>query len=95
VAEEPRGSGERGPVADDSVHPAWRSALAFVLIWAPWDFSAPAVMAERQARLTRVIDPALVALMPQSAPYLNEANYLMSNVVGETYGPTLERLRQI
>ncbi len=84
------------PVAANAVHPAWRDAIGLVNIAALWDYAAPpAVLAARQQRLTHVVDPALVALMPGSAPYLNEANYAMPDLLRQSYGPNLERLRQV
>jgi hypothetical protein len=57
--------------------------------------AAPALLAARQTRLTSVVDPALVALVPDSAPFLNEANYAMPDLLRQSYGPNLERLRRI
>ncbi len=88
-------SGSSAPVADNAVHPAWSSAQSLTLLWGPWDYNAPDVMAERQALLTNVFDAALAALTPGSAPYLNEANYAMPNVLAATYGPHSDKLRRI
>ncbi len=85
------------PVAANSVHPAWRTAVALVNIGALWDESAaaPAVLAARQRRLTDVVDPAFVALVPNSAPYQNEANFAMRDLVRQAFGPNFDRLRRV
>ncbi len=37
----------------------------------------------------------LLALLPEFAPYFNEANYAMPDVLRQSYGPHLERQRRI
>jgi FAD/FMN-containing dehydrogenase len=87
------------PVAANAVHPAWRTAGAIALIYAPWDLGArpeaAAANAARERKLTDVIDPAFKALTPQSGTYLNEANWAMRDLLRESYGPNLARLRRV
>ncbi|MCJ1439370.1 hypothetical protein MMC27_008762 [Xylographa pallens] len=83
-------------VSENSVHPAWRTALLHTLAYSPWDWSAPReVMQAREEVLTAVIEPQLVGLTPDSGTYLNEANFQMRNNQHEFFGPNLQRLREI
>jgi hypothetical protein len=85
-----------GAVAANAVHPPWRSAGALALLFAPWDWRAPAsVTAAQLARLNGVVEPAARALLPQAPPYLNEANYAAPDVVAASFGPNLSRLRKV
>jgi FAD/FMN-containing dehydrogenase len=85
-----------GTVAVNAVHPAWRSAGALALLFAPWDWRALAsVTAAQLARLNGVVEPAARALLPQAPPYLNEANYAAPNVVAALFGPNLLRLHHV
>ncbi len=84
-------------VADNAVHPAWRSALALTLLSRNVDGGADAGATVRaiQAQLTNIYEPRLRALLPQSAPYVNEANDALPDVVEASYGPNLSRLRAV
>jgi FAD/FMN-containing dehydrogenase len=83
----------------NSVHPAWREAVALVLVETAVDADKNELQAaavDRQATFMKnVVDPALVELAPGSAPYLNEANVDMPDLVRATFGPNLARLRRI
>jgi hypothetical protein len=89
------------PVAANSVHPAWRSASVLVLVGAPAtnrnlpNTSATSTAAARLERLTNVVGPPLRALASDGAPYLNEANFAELDLVRQTYGPQLARLRRV
>jgi hypothetical protein len=89
-------AGGHGSVNDNAVNPAWRGALFHTLVLSVWDWNIPrSEMADRVDYQTNVAEPSLVALSPDSATYLNEANFNMKNNQVEFYGPNLERLRAI
>jgi hypothetical protein len=81
------------------VHPAWREAVALVLVETTVDANKnepQAAAVDRQATFMKdVVDPALVALAPGSAPHLNEANADMPDLVRASFGPNLARLRRV
>ncbi len=91
-----------GSVALNTVHPAWRLALALASVYTPWDWRQPlhnttagSARHTTTALLEDVIDPQLTALLPQSAPYLNEAHYAHPDLVHQLFEPNLLWLRVI
>jgi hypothetical protein len=56
----------------NAVNPAWRGAIAHVLMSTPWEFNKPAKMLQKRKLMTDVLVPSLSNLAPESGAYLNE-----------------------
>jgi hypothetical protein len=62
----------------NAVNPAWRGAIAHVLMSTPWEFNKPEMMREKRKLMTDVLVPSLSNLSPESGAYLNEVCYRIS-----------------
>lgn len=60
----------------NSVNPAWRDAIAHVLMSTPWEFNKPEKMLAKRKLMTDVLVPSLSNLASASGAYLNEVRYL-------------------
>lgn len=86
-------------VAANALHPAWRSTMVLVVFGALATQRglpiAPSITTpvQRLERLTAEVRPALRAMAPSGAPYLNEVNFAKPDLVRQTFGPNLARLR--
>jgi hypothetical protein len=56
----------------NAVLPAWREALIDTTLTTPWEWDDPALMLERQRKMTEDFIPRLRALSPDSGAYMNE-----------------------
>lgn len=81
--------------AANSVHPAWRDAIAHFLVYSAWDWSSPTEMDARSDRLTNEIIPTLEQLTPGSGTYRNEANYRQKGWQEAFFGDHWDRLNSI
>ncbi|KAK4167477.1 6-hydroxy-D-nicotine oxidase [Cladorrhinum sp. PSN259] len=85
------------PVADSSVHPAWRNATNFVITVVPVEVGATkARKAYLQDILTNVVDKALRDASVSGATYANEADPYQPNWQSHFWGanyPTLKNTR--
>ncbi|OTB04505.1 hypothetical protein M426DRAFT_261774 [Hypoxylon sp. CI-4A] len=89
-------SANKKPPYDNSVLPAWRSALMTCLVQVPWDFEGPwSEMLEKQDVLTRSVMPQIEAATPNAGAYLNEASFLQSDWQQVFYGSNYPRLSAI
>lgn len=81
---------------DNSVHPAWRDALAFTIVTRLWDYEAPwESNIDDLDLLTNVITPKLDEMIPYGATYLNEADFRDPNWKRTFYGENYEKLEAI
>ncbi|KAJ5085929.1 hypothetical protein N7532_010700 [Penicillium argentinense] len=79
----------------NSVNPAWRSAIAHVLMSTPWEFNEPKKMQKSRDLMTNILVPALSNLAPDSGAYLNEADWQQPDFKKAFYGKNYNKLRAI
>ncbi|KAJ5881698.1 FAD binding domain protein [Penicillium soppii] len=79
----------------NSVNPAWRGAIAHVLMSTPWEFNKPEKMLEKQKLMTDILVPSLSNLSPESGAYLNEADFRQPDFKKAFYGENYYKLRAI
>lgn len=81
---------------ENSVHPAWRDALALTFVTQFWDMEAPwEVNIDNLDFLTHMVTPKLDELIPDGATYLNEADFRDPNWKHTFYGENYEKLEAI
>ncbi|KAM0722339.1 hypothetical protein Q7P37_001780 [Cladosporium fusiforme] len=81
---------------NNSVHPAWRDALAFTIVTRQWDFAASwESNTDNLDLLTNVLAPKLDEMIPNGATYLNEADFRDPNWKKTFYGENYDRLEAI
>lgn len=81
---------------DNSVHPAWRDAMALTFVTKFWNLTAPwESNIDDLDWLTNVITPKLDEMIPDTATYLNEADFRDPNWKYTFYGKNYERLEAI
>lgn len=86
----------RQPHPPNSVHPAWRSAIAYCNPNRPWDWEDHKGSMAAKHKLVREYFPAMEAATPGSGVYLNEIDPLYQGDWKKTmYGPNYERLLDI
>ncbi|KAJ5221507.1 FAD binding domain protein [Penicillium citrinum] len=79
----------------NSVNPAWRSAIAHVLMSTPWEWNKPEKMLEQQKLMTDVLVPSWSKIAPESGAYLNEADFRQPDFKKVFYGDNYNKLRAI
>ncbi|KAJ5735098.1 FAD linked oxidase N-terminal [Penicillium malachiteum] len=79
----------------NAVLPAWREALIDTTLTTPWEWDKPALMLERQDKMTDEFIPRLRALSPESGAYMNEGDFRQPDFQEVFYGINYDRLRQI
>jgi len=80
----------------NSVHPAWREAIAYCNPNRPWDFKDPSGSLEAKYKLVNEYFPAMEKATPGSGVYLNEMDPLYKgDWKGTMYGGNYERLLEI
>lgn len=85
-------------VADNAVHPSWRSRNGVVSLMAQtvWDFSQPRKFNTDKAKLLdTVVPPILEKLSPGTGGYLNEASPALKAWKQDYYGKNYQRLRSV
>lgn len=89
VAETPRHNA-------NSVLPAWRDALISLIVYSPWNWTAPwETQVANQRQLTGEILPSLEKITPDSGTYMNEGNPEQVGWQEEFYGANYEQLRSV
>ncbi|KAI1163546.1 FAD-binding domain-containing protein [Nemania serpens] len=84
------------PVANNSVSPAWREALATCIIGSAWGWGQPwDVVLEQQEQLEQSILPAFEAATPDAGAYANEANFAQTHWQTTFYGTNYQKLKEI
>ncbi|OQD79836.1 hypothetical protein PENANT_c043G07633 [Penicillium antarcticum] len=79
----------------NSVNPAWRDAIAHVVLSTPWEFNQPEKMLEKRKLMTDVLVPSLSNLAPESGAYLNEGDFRQPDFKTAFYGKSYDKLRSI
>lgn len=84
------------PVANNSVSPAWRNALATCIIGSVWSWGQPwDLVLEQQKQLEQSILPAFEAAAPDAGAYANEANFAQTHWKTAFYGTNYQTLKEI
>ncbi|OGM44768.1 FAD binding domain protein [Aspergillus bombycis] len=79
----------------NAVNPAWRNAIAHVLLYTDWEFNQPEEMLAQQKLMTEVLVPSISKLAPESGAYLNEADFRQPDFKTAFYGKNYDTLREI
>ncbi|KAJ5358569.1 FAD binding domain protein [Penicillium cataractarum] len=79
----------------NAVNPAWRTAIAHVLMSTPWEFNEPEQMAENRKLMTDLLVPSISKLAPESGAYLNECDFDQPNWKKAFYGKNYNDLLAI
>ncbi|KAJ5947494.1 FAD binding domain protein [Penicillium verhagenii] len=79
----------------NAVNPAWRSAIAHVLMSTPWEYDVPEKMRQKRELMTHKLVPAVSKLGPASGAYLNECDFDQPNWQYAFYGKNYNTLRSI
>lgn len=80
----------------NAVLPAWRDALISLIVYSPWDWTAPwQTQVAKQRQITSEIVPSLEKITPNSGTYMNEGNPEQVGWQREFYGANYERLRSV
>ena len=91
-----RGGKVRPSFPSNSVHPAWREAIAYCNPNRPWDFEDPEGSLQAKYKLVDEYFPAMEAATPGSGVYLNEMDPLYKGDWKQTmYGPNYDKLLRI
>ncbi|RYP64882.1 hypothetical protein DL771_008559 [Monosporascus sp. 5C6A] len=84
------------PVADNAVHPAWRTTCLTCMVGSVWTWGQPwDLVLEHQQELIHSVMPTLETITLSSAAYLNEANFAQDDWQQSFYGENYSRLREI
>ncbi|KAI1382719.1 FAD binding domain protein [Hypoxylon trugodes] len=85
----------RPPTFPNSVHPAWRETLFLAFLGTMYNQYNMTENIRDQQTITHVFDPALEAITPGGAAYLNEGDIHQPNWQDVFYGPNYPRLASI
>ena len=87
---------KRANTPENSVLPAWRSAISQLQLIINWNSTAPwATMEADQKKMTEVLMPKIEAATPGSGSYMNEADFQQPNWQSVFYGSNYEKLKSI
>lgn len=84
------------PVSSNAVLPAWREAIAHIILPGPWNFTLPrGDLGKSEDSLRDRLDPNLHELTPGSGTYLNEADFEVATWKQDFYGANYDRLNAV
>lgn len=86
---------DRPPTFPNSVHPAWRETLFLVFLGTMYNLHNMTENIIDQHTITHVFDPALEAITPGGAAYLNEGDIHQPHWQDVFYGSNYPRLAAI
>ncbi|OOQ84385.1 FAD binding domain protein [Penicillium brasilianum] len=79
----------------NAVLPAWREAIAHVVLSTSWEWDDHDYTIAAQEKMTNDFMPSLMKLAPKSGAYLNEADFRQPDFKTAFYGENYDALRQV
>ncbi|CEO58807.1 hypothetical protein PMG11_03509 [Penicillium brasilianum] len=79
----------------NAVLPAWREAIAHVVLSTSWKWDDHEYTIAAQEKMTNDFMPSLMKLAPNSGAYLNEADFRQLDFKTAFYGENYDALRQV
>ncbi|KAJ4416151.1 hypothetical protein N0V82_006911 [Gnomoniopsis sp. IMI 355080] len=86
---------DRSTTSSNSANPYWRETLFLAFFGIEYDQYDLSTNVAAQRNITNILTPALEAITPNGAAYLNEADYNQPNWQDVFYGSNYERLLSI
>ncbi|GLI73825.1 hypothetical protein PoHVEF18_002054 [Penicillium ochrochloron] len=79
----------------NAVLPAWREAIAHVVLSTTWEWNDSKHILAAQEKMTNDFVPSLMKLAPNSGAYLNEADFRQPDFKTAFYGENYKALREV